>query len=501
MKLIYILIFSFLFFYSSLFADNSVDNISWDKTFKKDDVVVMHYTVNDDNVFHVATAKKDTVHEISDGSFNLSKTDIFQDSNTLYGYLDTGSDDGSNDERYYTDLNGINEVTCDDDEVMNMETGECEVPPECSALSPDTVSINKELCSGQVIDWDKGIKGQLMWQDCDETCYIVESSFLSCSDALLKFNALCDPDLNNFGFNCTEPEDGNSSYIMTHSCIPKNQTPLKAPCDDIYSQALENCKKNNGVLNGKCVDNGMIVTNNTLNCDTSPRCDSAFHEVLTSDGSACMCEDGYVRNNFGECWKSLFSPPDENSSITPEQENIDKKAQLDNHLAKIANQQKKSETNNTLSSSTDLSTTNNTLSGLRNDINTSNNLLNSIKDSFNEKIPLEQIDSTDLDDVKNFYSSITNEYSIFSDNVKMQLSDIKNKYSSAKSIFSGGHTFNEFDIGTEPHFEAVVFGETISLDLCPTFSYFAPFVYFFMVGFFMVKVFFFTFNHFMKGFN
>ena len=260
----------------------------------------------------------------------------------------------------------------------------------CQPLSSQTVPLSQDKCvnGASFSALDKGLTGgTLAYQECDSTCYVLEAQYATCEDFAKSTFATdykasladkCDKDLNEFKMTCTE-SSSSSGYSISTSCTPKNLDHTKAPCDDIRKKKINECKLQAMAIKGRCIDNGLIVVENTMECIPDvPDCSSKWHEVLDTSTNTCKCADGFVRNSFGDCWKPLF--PDD-SNLTKEQQAQQNKAEQDNHAQKTLDDTQKKVEDNQKKTNEKLEGLSNGIAGIRSDLNTTNNLLNKLSDN------------------------------------------------------------------------------------------------------------------------
>jgi len=383
---------------------------------------------------------------------------------------------------------------CPDDLVYD-DNGLC-VAPSCTPLSSQTVNIPADSCSGPITDLDSGYSGTLSYQECDSTCYVLESQNLTCKDFYANPDSLkiiaasrksCDRDLNDWEFTCID----GSPYTLSSSCTPKNGKPIKSPCDDIRKAKITECNLNAMDIKGRCIDNGLVVTKNTLECiPKTPDCSSKWHEVLNTTTNTCECAEGFVRNSFGDCWKPLF--PDD-TNLTNEQQAQQNKAEQDNHAQKTLDETQENQIESQNDTNEKLDNLGNSLAGIRNDLNTTNNLLNKISDKnyttdmtktndllsqINSKLDfndsssgLSYVPDSGMSDNQNAIDSgLTQIYGV--------MGDIKGDYENLISSLENGLPSPSFSSGSDPVFCAVVFEKNICFNLCDSFSYFRDVLYY-----------------------
>jgi hypothetical protein len=389
------------------------------------------------------------------------------------------------------------------------------VPGSCTPLSNGPTSLSYSQCVNGAFssDYNLGMSGTLSWQMCDNICYILEPVAIPCKIIGKKLLGVCDRDLNNFTFNCTQQlqpggsPDISKAPVFTSSCKPKNQEKIKTPCTSEKIKKQEECKALGQKIIGDCTDNGIVITSNTLDCDIiKPDCSAEWNEVYNVSTNKCDCETGYIKTILGDC-RTPF-PWELDSNLTDKQKATITSADTDLHDAKTNNDTSKISNDKLDALGLSVKTTNNILAGVRSDLNTTNHKLSSIGskiDSLISGTPVTSsaIDSSDLDKYLAFVKSVTKEYSTFSTNVKSQLADITTQFKTAKGTFSSSHTFSKFSTGVSPsnNLSIMLFGHIIKITLCPYFRLFAPFIYFMLVGYFMVQVFFFTLNNLLRSFN
>jgi hypothetical protein len=359
--------------------------------------------------------------------------------------------------------------SCPDGESKD-ENGICSLP-KCVPLSSVKLSLSQAKCSGLVTDWAQGYSGQAVYQECDSTCYLTESSLLTCEGAAKNFTTSCDPLLNTPTFKCTDGVDG-SAYTLESSCIPKNTEPLTSPCEKISADKKIECESQGEVVadGGVCRDNGVVITDNTLECvPKTPDCSTKWHEVLNTSTNECECQEGYVLNSFGDCWKPLF-PSD--SNLTDEQKVEEQKAEQENNNAKKLDDTNEANADSLSDLSDKVSSLTNTASGVRRDLNTTNALLKDIKDTLNGK-------KDDDEDSKNApsHDDDNNKLLSYLSGAKDGMDDIASSFGNLKSVVDNGFSAPAMSVGTHPVFETVVFKHTIKIELCDTFSRFRDIFY------------------------
>jgi len=407
-------------------------------------------------------------------------------------------------------------ATCPDGMEKNAD-GAC-VAPSCQPLSSQTVDIPVDSCSGPVTDLDSGYRGTLSYQECDSTCYVLESQNLTCKDFYANPDSLkiidaskqaCDTDLNDWQFNCIE----GSPYSLTSSCTPKNANPVERPCPPLEEAKKAECESLGMEKVGKCEDNGLVVTKNTLDCEPIvPDCSSKWHEVFNSTTNTCECAEGFVRNTFGDCWKPLF--PDD-TNLTNEQQAQQNKAEQDNHAQKTLDETQDNQIESQNDTNEKLDNLGNSLAGIRSDLNTTNNLLNKLAD--NSQIDMNttnallssalgvgvDIDDSDIDNMTDFFSSITSQYEDFYSNVNNQIGEINSQYDNLKAMLEGGmtRTFTMQKGSSSGCFVIEAFGTTTELKLCDYFSQLSPVIYFVMTAFIMFSILMFNIKYMMRSFE
>lgn len=466
MRKIYILLYSLILSYSSLFAytTGTYEPNAW--------------------AYSTVEACEEAALTTSDNYFTYMSLHSPYCNNTMLTMVYT-CDEGhySNTEFQYVDSGprGCEYVSpvCTSPQILNDYGDTCiDAVLPCDPISNFSVPVEQASCSGVVTDYDIGLSGVLVWQDCDSTCYISEAVAIPCETLALSYASSCDLDLNNHNFTCTD----GLPPIFTNSCTAKNEEAYSSPCDDKTASKIIECKALNMVVNGGCLDNGLIVTENTLECVLDvPDCSTNWHEVLNSTTNTCECEVGYSRNTWGDCSKPLF--PDD-SNLTAEQQATQDIADSNLHDS-ITSEQNEEAQNDILNDiSNKLDTTNNSLAGARYDLNTTNSLLNSINDKLTN-------DNNEFD-VPDYQSTIDDGQSdimaIF-DEVSSGFATITYDYSELSTTLSNGFNTPALSVGVAPEFSAVVFGQEITINLCDSFSYFYDvFYYIFYISFIVIGI-------------
>lgn len=332
----------------------------------------------------------------------------------------------------------------------------------CSPLSSFVEPLDQASCYGFASDYDKGVSGSLVWQDCDQTCYLTEASPIACSDMIDKklpdLQNICDPDLNDLNVTCTEGSISNNivtAPTIDYTCTPKGSR--VSPCNE----DLKNWDCGEGYkLAGNCHDNGAYITENTRYCKeitNSPDDCDPNTEKWDDVQKTCVCADGFVADAYGSCWlpegSGDTSGTDTNSSandLVREQKNHKILKDMKKSLGDIASDL--NQTNDLLKSQAD------TLSSIRGDLNVSNNLLNKIADKL---------------DFNTSFDFPVDKGNAFHDKVMGVLGTVSTGFDSIKSDFdrmlakaNSGFSSNPISTGTSPSFSGTVMGQNIKFDMC-----------------------------------
>ena len=316
--------------------------------------------------------------------------------------------------------------------VLNNKTGNnyyhFNVTSSCQPLSDVTVSLTKTQCVGSssVYSNNMATQGTLQYQDCDNTCYVLEPHHIPCSTVIPHLQNLCDTDTNNLHLTCNDTNSYYTSY--DYQCTPDNNN--TNPCQDAYNQLSSTCI--NGTIQGSCQDNGMVITSNTLNCvppdpDTGNPCDDAYSAMLTqcnvnnqSVMGSCQSRDGQIISNTLQCSPL---PPDHNNTNG----NIDL-TETNNILRDIrseitvSNNNLNDITNNTNNINNKISNTNNKLSKVNNNLDLINNKLTSTNNNLRDIRSEITVSNNNLNDITNNTNNINNKIS----NTNNKLSKVNN---------------------------------------------------------------------------
>ena len=160
--------------------------------------------------------------------------------------------------------------TCESPYIYDSTSKKCVI--QCTPLSDTTVPLDKDECVQNANYSDKYIKsGMLSYQECDNTCYVLEAQKKSCEDAVSDFKISCDTDLNIPHFSCTE--QNSTIKELNTSCTPKENN-ISSPCQTELATYTSECHQQGKDVNGTCVDNGIFVTEDTYECVSKPNNDS-----------------------------------------------------------------------------------------------------------------------------------------------------------------------------------------------------------------------------------
>jgi hypothetical protein len=370
--------------------------------------------------------------------------------------------------------------TCADD-LSNVDASLYVTPNACIPINDNVLSLSKTECESLsnsiYMSSNTAYKiSSATFQDCDNTCYGLEAIPATCDEIFSQLQKTCDLDLNDLKLdNCIPDYDlGLTSY--TSLCTPKNQNQIKAPCETELETTKQECESQNKVLSGKCEDNGLMITLNTLDCIAPPLPDCDYlNEHLDLSTNQCVCDEDFTRDNFGNC--NIYNDPETNQSV-PQMSPQDSQ-NLSNTRDTNENTE---ETNNKLDDAlNDLTRTNNSLSGIRNDLNTTNNLLNSIKDSISEDPDTDSLNDQNQQDY--FSQSLD-----ILQTVQDGFNTIQSDFESMKQHLGDGYTVTSYSSGCYPEFKGTVFGKEFKLDLGSFFTminsvtYFIFFIIFTFIG-------------------
>jgi len=372
----------------------------------------------------------------------------------------------------------------------------------CLRLSEDILPLSKNICSGDNVYLIPKIYASITFQDCDNTCYGLESISMTCDQIGDMLISSCDRKSNDFLFFC----DDKDPSAFNSSCSPSS-----TPCNRRYKEVEMSCEENEIMdPDGKCEHNGMNVYIDTLKCISSEPviklikdCSETSYEVLDSSLNSCVCMDGYFRDPWGDCWKTL------DETATDEEKLIDAKNQQDYGET---NDQNEFERETTLNSLNSLDSLEASLSGIRGDNAQTNDLLSQINDTLsdmNGKLDGNgsgsssgwspwgdetEITDTTLDGGDN--SEANGDLMNAIAGAKSGLSQISTDYETLLSKLDSGMDIAPSTSGSSPIFSAEVFHQTLSINLCDTFSKFYPVMYYvftMMFLYFGVRIFIFSF--------
>ena len=394
-------------------------------------------------------------------------------------------------------------------QIVNSDTCLCETP----CIIPDNaqiVNISPGECSGQMKDFEIGLSGSLAYGLCETpNCYLIESLNIGCDQYTLdvvKSLTDCNTNYNDLTFNCDDSTPNGTS--TNFDC--KLRQNAQFPCDNLYEEFSKDCLDQNMTINGTCKDNGMIVTYSDFECilPPPPECYSFKNEILDINTNECVCVEGYIKNQFGDCWKVL----DENAT----QEEIDQDLEEQKKNAEDDNKQDKQEDNTKSSQDLDkkrnqildriareVNATNANINDMKDqlsdDINASNGLLSDLLDVMERNIssPLDTLDQ-EFTNSSDWIDTIKNQYSDFYTNVTDQLSGIETKFQDTRTLFSSDYN-PTISSGQTGCISFNFHGRLITFDLCTPLSQFAPIVYFVFVLIFMIATFRFLVTHLLKG--
>jgi len=224
---------------------------------------------------------------------------------------------GSQSMAFDTNTHYLNQSTCTVDsvpscvspDIWDSNTSSC-VTPVCGIPSGMVAitSLNESMCVGSFTDLQTDGTGQsygeLIWQACDSTCYGVKIKDLSCTDLETYNQRVCNGGSHNV-ITCNSSNGIGKINFDKSGCIPDVN-----PCDTLYDQVSSRCHQDGFHVVGypECTHSGMTVTNNSIKCvENKPDpvvpsdCNEAFFEIYSWVTSTCECQQGYGRNNFGNC--------------------------------------------------------------------------------------------------------------------------------------------------------------------------------------------------------
>ena len=395
----------------------------------------------------------------------------------------------------------IDKPTCPINSSWDIASNSCiNVPCTPIAGSDALPNIQQQDCNGSlslVVDGIGTNYTELVWQDCDSTCYGVPLSFYTCNDLKPSYQNQCTAN-EVLQFVCSDATGIGIVNEFETKCYSKI-----SPCDTELQNIKNSCNLDTSTIQGQCTDNGMAVTFSSLECVANVNgvppvdpneCLAVYNEVFNSTTQQCECASGYEVDTFGGC--SL--PLDANAT---EQQQAEKKK---NDAIQAINKTKTTiDTNTSNNQQIADKTQNDTLAGIRADNNVSNSLLSQIANALSltdeEKDSTPSYTTEDIDARNGWFDSVTAEFNTFDTNVKGQLSQIDTMFTDTKSIFSANHTITVYRGVSAPCISFMFHGKLIEVDLCASFSKFSSIVYFVFTILFMVISFRFTANNLLKG--
>lgn len=440
---------------------------------------------------------------------------------------------------YYT----VNTSGCPAGTEPNVNTGVCEAPSCVPMSSPyELTHISQSSCQGTQIDITNYTKySELLWQDCDSTCYGIPIGLVTCEEAAKQHQLTCNSALNTPVFECHE--DGVNPITVTADCIPKVD-----PCIQIENDMFNTCQLPN-VITGTCESNNFIVTSNTLKC-TAPPSDVRPCEVFKNNLMLTCQNPSYITGtcsddtvNIISNSYSCYTPPiDSNTSSLTANDLSNQTSAITNSLDTQTNSltgRLDDIANNTSDTALSVQTTNNKLDDLmrNNRIDSSdiqrhvddlkykvssdiNDLKNSNVDKFDELIKTIKDKNTSIPDlnisvdnpnplpdtVNGFNSgeysvgalknsllgldNLSNDFTTFKDNIVSDISTVNTSFSNAEALFDGSLALNPIEtVSTCPQ-TLEVMGRIYSLDLCERVSPYSNAIYtfFYMLGFFGILI-------------